>query len=119
MKSGRSQVSKKSMRSALESVREEGSKAEWDASVKGESQRGTLEDRLASKLADQVLSQNTNLKGVHSKQSIKRILEKEAKRQLVEGDVYKGPVVATIKEKERQEGPSASNLPYLHKNPAI
>ena len=93
VKSDRSQVSKKSMRSVLESVKEDGSKAEWDASVKGESQRGTVEDRLATKLADQVLAQNTNLKGVHSKQSIKRILAKEAKRQLVEDDGYKGPVV--------------------------
>ena len=118
-RSGRSKASKKSVRSVLESVKEEGSKPDWDRSVKGESQHGTLEDRLASKLADQVLEQNTNLKGVHSKQSIRRILEKEAKRQLGEGGVYKGPVVSTIKEKERQEGPSASNLPYLHKNPAI
>ena len=66
-----------------------------------------------------MLEQNANLKGVHSKQSIRRILEKEAKRQLGEPGAYKGPVVSTIKEKERQEGPSASNLPYLHKNPAI
>jgi hypothetical protein len=46
-------------------------------------------------------------------------LEKEAKRVLLEGGEYKGPIVSTIKEKELKNGLNPSNLPYLHKNPAI
>lgn len=39
------------------------------------------------------------------------MLEKEAKNQLV------GPVITTIKEERAK--PDASNLPYLHRNPAV
>jgi len=35
------------------------------------------------------------------------------------GNEYRGPVVSVIKEKELKEGADPSNLPYLHKNPAI
>jgi hypothetical protein len=45
---------------------------------------------------------------------------KEAKRQLMEVGEYKGPVIQVIKEKELKEpGQDYSNLPYLHKNPAV
>ena len=45
---------------------------------------------------------------------------KEAKKQLMAQADYKGPVIAVIKEKELKEpGQDYSNLPYLHKNPAI
>jgi hypothetical protein len=37
----------------------------------------------------------------------------------MQGGEYKGPVVSTIKEKEIKDMPNPSNLPYLHKNPAI
>jgi len=58
------------------------------------------------------------LRGVHSVNSIKKLLEKEAKKQLLNND-YKGPVVTVIKEKETRDPADPSNLPYLHKNPAI
>ena len=35
------------------------------------------------------------------------------------GGDYKGPIISTIKEKEKQDMADPSNLPYLHKNPAI
>jgi hypothetical protein len=40
----------------------------------------TLEDKMASKIASEVLKDNQKLKGVHSNQSMKKILEREAKR---------------------------------------
>jgi hypothetical protein len=44
---------------------------------------------------------------------------KEAKKQLMSDD-YKGPLIQVIKEKELKEpGQDYSNLPYLHKNPAV
>jgi hypothetical protein len=47
------------------------------------------------------------------------LLEKEAKRYMAEGGEYRPPIVSTIKEKATNDGPNPSNLPYLHKNPAI
>jgi hypothetical protein len=49
---------------------------------------------------------------------VKKILEREAKKQL-DGAVYQGPVVSVIKEKELLDACDPSNLPYLHKNPAV
>ena len=37
----------------------------------------------------------------------------------MEGGEYKPPLVMTIKDKEMKDGPNPSNLPYLHKNPAV
>lgn len=79
----------------------------------------TTEERVANRLANEVLRDNAKLRGVHSNQSIQKLLMKEAKRQLLQDD-YKGPVIQVIKEKELKEpGKDYSNLPYLHKNPAI
>lgn len=35
------------------------------------------------------------------------------------GGDYKGPIISRIVEKEAKAPGDASNLPYLHKNPAI
>jgi hypothetical protein len=40
----------------------------------------TAEDRVASKIANEVLKDNAKLRGIHSGASIKKILEKEAKK---------------------------------------
>lgn len=79
----------------------------------------STEDKVAARLANEVLKDNAKLKGIHSNQSIQRLLQKAAKDQLYGADPYKGPIVSTIKDKELQTGPHPSNLPYLHKNPAI
>lgn len=114
-------ASKKSLRSqVLEAINEEGqTKAEWDASTKGDKE--TTEDRIARKLAKEVLRDNVKLRGVHSSNSIKKLLEKEAKKALLANyEGYKGPVVSVIKEKElNRDEIDPSYLPYLHKNPAI
>jgi hypothetical protein len=60
---------------------------------------------------------------VHSGNSIKQLLEREAKRQMAlianGGGEYQGPTVSRIIERGKKEGVDPSNLPYLHKNPAI
>lgn len=59
------------------------SKAEWDnGSMTSEVRQKKVEDRMASKIAAEVLKDNHKLRGVHSKESIKKILEKEALRQM-------------------------------------
>jgi hypothetical protein len=40
----------------------------------------TTEDRVAQRLAQEVLKDNTKLKGIHSNQSMRKMLEKEAKK---------------------------------------
>jgi len=51
---------------------------------------------------------------------MKGLLEQEAKKQLLEeGGLYEGPKVITHKDHEKDGRVLASNLPYLHKNPAI
>jgi hypothetical protein len=118
--SSKTAASKKSLRSqVLEAINEEGqTKAEWDASTKGDKE--TTEDRIARKLAKEVLRDNAKLRGVHSSNSIKKLLEKEAKKALLANEGYKGPVVSVIKEKElNRDEIDPSYLPYLHKNPAI
>ncbi len=116
--SSKTAASKKSLRSqVLEAIQEEGANKaqEWDRSTKGEQK--TTEDRIAQRLANEVLRDNAKLRGIHSASSIKKLLEKEAKKQLLQE--YKGPIVSVIKEREAKDEIDPSYLPYLHKNPAI
>jgi hypothetical protein len=45
-------------------------KPEWNESVTTEKRQRNAEDRMASKIANEVLRDNANLRGVHSKTSI-------------------------------------------------
>ena len=75
LESNKTGASKMSLREQVErSIKEQGDKRDWDPSVKS-SQKQTAEDRLASKLAQEVLKDNTKLRGIHSHHSIKKILE--------------------------------------------
>lgn len=58
-------------------------KSEWDKSTTGKNQPVNLEDRIAKLVADEVLRNYKNLSGVHSNQSIRKILEKEARSHLI------------------------------------
>lgn len=97
-----SHVSKKSNASYMSRVseakrREAAEKPEWNGSVTSESKRLSVEDKIATKIASEVLRDNAKLRGVHSKESIKHLLEREAKRQMAmaaKGGEYTGPVVA-------------------------
>lgn len=64
--SSKTAASKKSLRSqVLEAIQEEGTnKPDWDKSVKGD--KNTTEDRIALKLANEVLRDNSKLGGIHS-----------------------------------------------------
>jgi len=69
-----------------------------------------------------VLRDNAKLRGIHSNNSIKMMLEREAKKQMVaaaNGGEYTGPVIAVTNEKGKRKPDVPSNLPYLHKNPAV
>ena len=84
-RSAASRVTKASVRSRLEAIREEGgggNKDNWDTSTRADrDQQQTFEDKLASKLADDVLRANAGgVRGVHSRSSIKKLLEREAKK---------------------------------------
>ena len=68
----------------------------------------------------EVLKDNSKLRGVHSGASIKKLLEKEAKKQLLmeAGGGYNGPVINTMG-RSGKDSLDPSNLPYLHKCPAV
>ena len=69
-----------------------------------------------------MLRDNAKLRGIHSNNSIKVLLEKEAKKQIAaaaNGGQYTGPVIAVTQEKGLIKKGDPSNLPYLHKNPAV
>ena len=94
-------MSKMSLRSqVLEAIKEEGGRKDWDPSVKSE-KKYTAEDRVAARLANEVLKDNAKLRGIHSNTSLKKLLEKEARKHLQEGNDYKGPIVSVVKVNER------------------
>ena len=57
-------------------------KKEWDASTTASQKGLNEEDKIAAKIASEVLKDNAKLRAVHSGQSIKMLLEREAKRQM-------------------------------------
>lgn len=90
--------------------------SKWDSStVIGDGPKITTEDKIAKVVADQVLNSNYKFRGVHSNASIRRMLEKEAKREI---QAIPTPRITTIPEvPEKRE--TASHLPHLYRNPAI
>ena len=90
-KSAKTGLSKGSLRQQVEKAIQEEGKPEWDASAKSE-KKYTTEDKVALRLANEVLRDNAKLRGVHSNQSIQKLLMKEAKKQLMATE-YKGPVI--------------------------
>jgi len=52
----------------------------------------------------EVLKDNKKLGGVHSAQSIQKLLQKEAKKLIAaDGGVYNPPIIAVTKDKERAD----------------
>ena len=100
---------------------EKGDKRDWDQSTTASRKDKTVEDKVAAQIAREMLENNQKLRGVHSNVSIKKIIEKEAKRQLLKetGGVFKPPMINTVVEKGSLNKMDASNLPYLHKCPAV
>lgn len=63
--------------------RKEKQKAEWDKSTtvsQTDKANKDVEDRVAAQIASEMLKDNQKLRGVHSGASMKKIIEKEAKR---------------------------------------
>lgn len=75
-------------------------KQDWDnGSMTSEMKHKRAEDRMAAKIASEVLKDNQKLRGIHSKESIKKILEKEALKQMQAQGEYPHPVITKIVEK--------------------
>lgn len=109
-------------RVAEEKARDAAQQPEWDRSTNAsKTVKKTAEERVAAKIANEMLKDNSKLRGVHSNVSIKKIIENEAKRQLLAdamGD-FKPPQVFNLKERGQINKQDPSNLPYLHKCPAV
>ncbi len=59
-------MSKASVRSkVLQEIREE-DRPEWDQSVRSKQRKMDIEDKIATRLASEVLKDNNKLRGVHS-----------------------------------------------------
>lgn len=90
-------------RIAEEKEKEAQQKPEWDRSTVASDTKKNLsvEDKMASKIAKEILKDNQKLKGVHSNQSMQKMLEREAKRQLLieTGGQYNAPVMSKINER--------------------
>ena len=106
-----------------EKKRDAAAKPEWDqtTTTSQREKKTSVEDRVAAKIANEMLKDNQKLRGIHSNVSIKKIIEKEAKRQLLDetGGKYPEPLVSKVVEKSRVNRNDPSNLPYLHKCPAV
>ncbi len=100
-------MSTKSMKEEVmeEIQRDAAEKPNWDkySQAGSEMKEFDPEKELASRLAQQVLEQNPNLKNVHSKTSMQAMLEKEAKKQLEQGG-YQGPLIATHNDHMKVDG---------------
>ena len=96
----------------------EKAQSEWDATtVTSETRKLTTEEKMARKIAKEVLRDNKKLGNVHSDASIQKLLEREAKKHL-EAD-YKGPVINQVSTRGAVDPANPSTLPYLHKHPAV
>lgn len=76
---------------------------EWDrsttASQREVKQHRSVEEKVAAQIASEMLRDNQKLKGVHSGQSLQKIIEAEAKRQLLEetnGGQYNPPIMSKV-----------------------
>ena len=67
-------------RVAAEKRKEAAKQDEWDRSTVTSQNKRTVEERVASQIAADILKDNGKLQGVHSKQSMKKLLEREAKK---------------------------------------
>mmetsp|Transcript_17256 Transcript_17256/g.17192 ORF Transcript_17256/g.17192 Transcript_17256/m.17192 type:complete len:263 (+) Transcript_17256:247-1035(+) len=88
---------------------------DWDPTSK-ESEPKKKYQKLVKKIADKILKENPFLKAIHSNSSIRKLMENEILTSLG----AQPPVVSVVKETAtRKDVIDASNLPYLHRNPAV
>lgn len=72
-----------SIRSELEKKEKEAlNNPDWDRTTTLSQQKMTLEEKIAKQVAEEILSNYKPLKQIHSNQSIRKILEAEARKHL-------------------------------------
>ena len=64
------------MKKLKEQAQEDAKSNNWDKSTTAKNVAATNEDKLAAKIAQELLRENYKLRGVHSGASIKSILER-------------------------------------------
>ena len=82
LESGATNASKMSYSQRVKEAKKKEAEArpDWDASTTGERKNISTEDKVAAKIAAEVLRDNAKLRAVHSGPSIKKLLEREAKK---------------------------------------
>lgn len=69
----------------IEELEKKKSQEEWDRNTRtSKASQTNIEERIAKNVADDLLRNYGNLKAVHSNVSVRRLLEREAARQLAE-----------------------------------
>lgn len=80
-KSGASKASRASFKVRVaDEQKSQASKQDWQSTASKDSRKLTTEDRVAARIANEVLRDNAKLRGVHSGASIQKILQREAKK---------------------------------------
>ena len=75
-------------------AKEKDERADWDSSSRvGDTPKINEEEKIAKLVADDVLQNYSQFKGVHSNKSVRKMLEREALKQLSEPT---GPKVVII-----------------------
>jgi hypothetical protein len=71
-----------SLRSRVESEKKKSAQQvpEWDKTTTTSKAKHSVEDKMASQIANELLRDNQKIRGIHSNVSIKKMLEREAKR---------------------------------------
>jgi len=121
-KSAASEKSNKSI-SELKAKLESKERKDWDnlsTTTTKKKNAVTVEERIAKHVADEILRNNTEFRHFHSNNSIRKILEKEAKKHIEESKGIRAPEIVSNKEYfSRKDVQDPNNLPYLHRNPAV
>jgi len=95
----------------------EGDKPDWDASTRAGEETGPRVSQSARAMADAMLKENPNLREKHSVRSLAAMVEKHEPTVEELPPLRIVTVVENPKVNTKQIDPS--NLPYLHRNPAV
>jgi len=90
---------------------------EWDVSTAAGDARETRVSGAAREMAEQLLNDNPDMRAKHSVKSLASIVEKSRTTEAELPPLRIVTVVENPRVAEKQIDPS--NLPYLHRNPAI
>lgn len=117
----KSVASERSVKSIQDLKAKQTEKKDWEKLSSTQTKKqATLEERIAKHVADEILRNNTQIRHVHSNNSIRKLLEREAKKHLesIKG-VPEPKIVENNERLLRKNYDDPNTLPYLHRNPAI